>query len=332
MKTKTMEIVLNTFGTALSCENDGLVVKTDRGKKRLPQYGVSSILIGPGVSVTSNAVLHAIEREIELHFVTRGGDMKGLVWSHKYGSISTIRKGQLAFAQSVDAVEWIVGVITRKLENQQALLLMLDSVDDRGRRVVESSIKRIGGYLEKLKSVFGATVRDVASELRGIEGNAARHYFTALSASLPVRYRFDERSQHPARDPANALLNYGYGILYGKVEAALIKAGIDPYVGVLHRDEYNRPVLAYDVIEQYRVWVDYVVVQLLMQSAVDDCYYSVDEAGACWLEPLGRRVMIQSLNDYMDEVVTQRDGERRNRVNHIQQEAYELARRLRAAK
>lgn len=100
-----MEIVLNTFGTALSCENDGLVVKTDRGKKRLPQYGVSSILIGPGVSVTSNAVLHAIEREIELHFVTRGGDMKGLVWSHKYGSISTIRKGQLAFVQSVDAVE-----------------------------------------------------------------------------------------------------------------------------------------------------------------------------------------------------------------------------------
>ena len=50
-------------------------------------------------------------------------------------------------------------------------------------------------------------------------------------------------------DVANALLNYGYGLLYGKVESGLIKAGIDPYICVLHRDEYNRPVLVYNIIE-----------------------------------------------------------------------------------
>ena len=100
------------------------------------------------------------------------------------------------------------------------------------------------------------------------------------------------------------LLNYGYGVLYGKIEGALIKAGIDPYIGILHRDDYNRPVLVYDVIELYRIWVDYVVYSLVVQQVVTDEYYSVREDGSYWLESLGRRVLIQSLNDYLDEIIT----------------------------
>lgn len=62
----------------------------------------------------------------------------------------------------------------------------------------------------------------------------------------------------------NALLNYGYGILYGSIQVELIKAGIDPYIGVLHRDNYNKPVLVYDIIELYRTWIDEVVFSLVL--------------------------------------------------------------------
>lgn len=86
----------------------------------------------------------------------------------------------------------------------------------------------------------------------------------------------------------------------------MIKAGIDPYVGVLHRDDYNRPVLVFDVIELYRVWVDYVVYSLLAKNVVTDEYYSMRDDGSCWLESLGRRVLIQSFNDYLDEEITQK--------------------------
>ncbi len=320
-----MEIVLNTFGTSLSRENDGFVVKNDGNKRRLPPDGVRSILVGKGVSITSDAIMLAVDNEIEIHFVDRAGNIKGLLWSHKYGSISTIRKSQLLFVQSSAAVKWIIGIIRRKIENQQALLLMIDAKDDKGKRSIETAMTRLSRYIERLTQLSGETVRDVAHELRGIEGSAARQYFGAMSDTLPLQYRFHERSQHPARDVANALLNYGYGVLYTRVEISLIKAGIDPYVGVLHRDEYNRPVLVFDMIEMYRVWVDYVVMQLLMQEVVDDCYYSLTEDGACWLESLGRRVIIQSLNDYLDEVVNQSDGERHSRVSQIQRDAYSLA-------
>jgi CRISPR-associated protein Cas1 len=57
-------------------------------------------------------------------------------------------------------------------------------------------------------------------------------------------------------------------MLYGHCESALIHAGLDPFIGIMHRDEYNRPVLVYDFIEQFRHWADYVVCHLCLQEVV----------------------------------------------------------------
>jgi Uncharacterized protein predicted to be involved in DNA repair len=123
------------------------------------------------------------------------------------------------------------------------------------------------------------------------------------------------------------MLNYAYGILYGKIEGALIKAGVDPYVGVFHRDDYNRPVLVFDVIELYRIWADYVVFSLAMQQVVTDDFYSVKSDGSYWLENLGRRIVIQSMNDYLEEVVMM-GGMERSRQVHIDLYAQNLAQKF----
>lgn len=319
-----MELVLNTFGTSLSRDNEGFVILAKEGKQCIPAEGIISIQISRGAQITSDAVLLAIEREIEVLFMDRSGRPMGRIWSPKYGSVSTIRKGQLSFTFSKEAVAWIRDVISRKIENQQALILMMIPRSPEMEVAARKAINRLEDYRTKVNGVEGEIVADVAPTLRGWEGLASKIYFNALNLFLPEAYRFKERSQHPAVDITNALLNYGYGLLYGKIEGALIKAGIDPYVGVMHRDDYNRPVLVYDVIELYRVWVDYVVCSLLMQQVITDEYYSVRDDGSYWLEALGRRVLIQSLNDYLDEVITLK-GVSRSRLNQISLYAQSLA-------
>lgn len=319
-----MELVLNTFGTSLSRDSECFVILAEEGKQRIPTDGITSIQISRGAQITSDAVLLAIEKEIEVLFMDKSGRPMGRIWSPKYGSVSTIRKGQLSFTFSKEAVTWIRDIISRKIENQQALLMMMIPRTVDVEHAVQKAINRLEDYRTKVKGVEGEIVTDVAPTLRGWEGLASKIYFKALNLFLPETYRFEERSQHPAMDVVNALLNYGYGLLYGKIEGALIKSGIDPYVGVMHRDDYNRPVLVYDVIELYRVWVDYVVCSLLMQQVVTDEYYSVRDDGSYWLESLGRRVLIQSLNDYMDEIVVVK-GVPRSRMNQISLYAQNLA-------
>jgi len=298
-----MELILNTFGTSLNRDNDGFVISHTDGRQRIPAEGIKSIQISRGAQITSDAVMLAIEKEIEVLFMDKAGNVIGRIWSPKYGSVSTIRKGQLEFSLSAKAIDWIKDVIRQKIENQQALMLMMHTDDEAGQRLVQKSLHRLEDYRAKIGNVSGDVMSDVASSLRGWEGVASKIYFETLNMFLPEKFRFEKRSQRPALDVVNAFLNYGYGILYGKVEGALIKAGIDPYIGVLHRDDYNRPVLVYDVIELYRVWVDYVVYTLVAQNAITDEFYSVQPDGSYWLETLGRRVLIQSLNDYLEETI-----------------------------
>lgn len=268
-----MELVINTFGTSLTRNGDGFVINGKDGSHRVPSESVSSILIGKGVQMTSDAVMLAVEKEIEVLFVGKSGDPVGRVWSPKYGSVSTIRKGQLNFSYSKEAVDWIKNIIMKKIENQQALLLMM-MTDGVTEAIVKKSVGRLEDYRKKIDALVGDMVSDVAPKIRGWEGVSSKIYFETLNLFIPEQFRFETRSQHPAKDVVNALLNYGYGLLYGKIEGALIKVGIDPYIGVMHRDDYNRPVLVYDVIELYRIWVDFVVYSLVAQGSITSDYYS----------------------------------------------------------
>lgn len=322
-----MDLIINTFGVSLSKDNDGFVISNHDGVQRVPVAGIRSIQLSRGAQITSDAVLLAIENEIEIIFSDSSGSPLGRIWSPKYGSISTIRKGQLSFTFQHDAVEWIKEVVNKEIQNQQAMMLMMCPKESSSQSTVDKSINRLEDYRHKIMGLEGDIVRDISSTLRGWEGVSSKIYFDTLNLFLPERYRFQARTQHPAMDVANSMLNYGYGLLYGRIEGILIKAGIDPYVGVLHRDDYNRPVLVYDVIELYRVWIDYVVFSLLCQDVITEEHYSVRSDGSYWLEPLGRRVLIQSVNDYLEEVIEEK-GIQRSRATQIVLYVQNLAQRF----
>jgi len=318
-----MHLVLNSYGTTLAKENQMFAVINHEGKQLIPPDQVQSISISKGAKITSDAVLLAIEHEIDVLFINALGFPEGRVWSHRYGSIATIRKNQIAFIYSSHAVKWVKQIIQEKMDNQIAMLLIMEGRDDREERIIQHTIKAITDYKNKVIHLDGEWVTDIAPSLRGWEGAASKRYFDVFSLFLPEFYRFEQRTQHPATDPFNALLNYGYGMLYGKIEGALIKAGIDPYVGVFHRDDYNRPVLVYDVMEKYRVWVDYVAFQLAGQDVLPHEGF-VEKQGAIWLDGLTKRIYIQAIQDYLSEIITI-DHVERSRETHIQLYAQQLA-------
>ncbi|HQH18492.1 MAG TPA: CRISPR-associated endonuclease Cas1 [Bacteroidales bacterium] len=319
-----MNLVLNTYGSSLCKENNSFVIIHKDGRQLIASDHIKTITISKGASITSDAALMAIENGIEVLFVDHAGMPIGRLWSVKYGSISTIRRNQLDFSLSENAIEWIKKVIIQKIDNQVALLYSLMPENYINKTNVDASINRINVYSKKIAKLNGSSIVDIAPSLRGWEGAASKIYFETLAFFLPTEYKFIIRSQHPALDIFNCLLNYGYGMLYGKIEGALIKAGIDPYVGVFHRDDYNRPVLVFDIIEIFRVWIDYIVFNLCMQNAINEDCYCKKADGSYWLEALGRRILIQSVNDYFAEVINM-NGIDRSRTTHIELYAQNLA-------
>jgi CRISPR-associated protein Cas1 len=69
---------------------------------------------------------------------------------------------------------------------------------------------------------------------------------------LLVAVNWQGREGQGATDLVNSLLNYGYGVLYTRVEQALMLAGLDPFAGFVHTDRPGKPSLVYDLVEEFR--------------------------------------------------------------------------------
>jgi len=157
----------------------------------------------------------------------------------------------------------------------------------------------------------------------GLEGRASRAYFEALSTVMPEKYRFSGRSRNPAKDEFNALLNYGYGVLYSLVEKACIIAGLDPYVGFLHTDSYNKMSLVFDIIEMFRIYIDETVVYLFTRRMVKDEFFEPLEQGM-GLSKDGKAALIEAINKSLDETIPYRGRNVKTR-NTIQMECHRIA-------
>ena len=240
------------------------------------------------------------------------GNVQGRVWNCKFGSTAAVRKGQLLFCQSQAGVEWTQKMLKRKVNAQRRLLedcLEMHCGDDfMQSRTVARALRRLQLLAKRLEG-FEASEQmlDCDDALRGIEGTASRTYFQAVAAMLPRHLEFEKRQQRPSHDVVNAMLNYAYAILYNKVETALIKAGIDPAVGLLHSDNYNTPVFSFDMIEPYRFIADAVVFDMALSGEVDkNMGHYVEENQAFMLDTplrkqLAARVLAQLKGEYEED-------------------------------
>lgn len=314
------QLIINKRGASLLVRGGRYLVRTHEAEAYVPVYQVKSIHLHPATKLSYEVVATAIEHNTDILFVDRKGFPLGRVWSHHFGSISTIRKNQLRFAQHPDAALWVRQVLIRKAEGQSAVLLLLSMLTD---QPLTQALDKAEYYRKKIADYEIQEVSECFASFRGYEGSLSRWYFGAISSVLPAEYQFRKRSQHPALDSFNCLLNYAYGMLYGHCESALLRAGLDPFIGILHRDEYNRPVLVYDFIELFRHWADYVVCHLCMQQVVVEDFFQLDK-GQYWLADTGKRILIQSMNDYLAEVVSV-EGLMRSRQTHLDLEAQRLA-------
>ncbi|RME95204.1 MAG: CRISPR-associated endonuclease Cas1, partial [Bacteroidetes bacterium] len=131
----------------------------------------------------------------------------------------------------------------------------------------------------------------------------------------------------PAEDAFNAFLNYGYGVLYSRVEKALMIAGLDPYLGFMHRDDYNQRSMVYDFIEPYRVWIDKVVFGLFARKHIRESHYEALTRGVSLVKG-GKEVLLAALLDYLDERKIRYRGRQLNRGHALQLDAHRFAQQL----
>lgn len=321
-----MKLIINTYGSYLHVVQNSFEIKTEEEKKRISAKKIDSILITTGAAISTDAIKLALENNIEIQFLDQFGDSIGKVWHPKLGSTTYIRRRQLEIASTEEGTELVKELMLIKAENMIKHLYDLGIKRNQEKQnYLMEKIQEIKSLKKKLGKVTGQ-IDDVRFSLMAYEGNISRIYFGCLSYILPDRYKFEGRSFRPAKDEFNCLLNYGYGVLYGKVEKALIIAGLDPYVGILHTDGYNKKSFVFDFIEPYRHYIDRVVMKLFSRKQVNKSYFD-RITGGLTLNDEGKKVLLTTLNEYFQSRVRYK-GRQITIENTIQYDAHNLANKL----
>lgn len=294
-----MDLVLTTFGTYLHRQGEMFVVKIGEQAQEVSSRKVRTILITAGASLSTDAIKLAIEKNIDIVFIDKFGDPYGRVWHGRPGSTTAIRRAQLRLADTDAGVRLALGWMLRKLENQIAFL-----EDARKRRTrLSAAITEKIQALDQLRrqiEILAGDLEALRGTLMGLEGRAGRTYWEAVNLLLPENFRFEARSRNPAKDEFNCLLNYAYGVLYGIVERACILAGLDPYVGFVHTDHYQKKSLVFDLIECYRIWADATVVGLFAARQVKQAMFEQLHNGLV-LNKQGKAVLMERFEAHLDE-------------------------------
>jgi CRISPR-associated protein Cas1 len=258
-------------------------------------------MITTSAYITTDAIKMAMDHNIDVIFLDKFGEPYGRVWHSKLGSTTLIRRRQLEIAETREGLSLATEWIGKKFENQIDFLQRLRDSRSRKSKEITASIEKLKTCSQGLNELEGK-IDEVRGTIMGLEGTAGRIYFETLSLIMPDRYTFNGRSRNPAQDEFNALLNYAYGILYSKVEKACIIAGLDPYVGIIHTDHYNKKSLVFDLIENYRIWADETVVKLFASRKVKKDQFDKLKNGYT-LNKDGKALLVEAFNTFLDESI-----------------------------
>lgn len=322
-------LIVDTFGSHIGKYKRRLKV-TQKGETLVeaPLLHLQGItIIGRGVSISADVLAACAEQGIPLHFLDHQGSPYAAVYAAGLTATVLTRRAQLAAYTSERGMSFATAIVAAKLHNQAATLKYLAKNRKETAPDLYRELRLCAGDVwdqsAGLDALVGDTLDDCRQQLMGIEGRAARHYWEAVRMVIPTDYAFTGRQTRGATDPVNSLLNYGYGILYGQVEKALVLAGLDPYGGFLHADRPGKPSLVLDLIEEFRqIAVDRVVIGLVNRG------YHVEQDDAGRLSEGFRRGFAEHVLKHLDSTVRY-EGKRYPISATIQMQARHLASFLR---
>ncbi|MBW1947123.1 MAG: type I-MYXAN CRISPR-associated endonuclease Cas1 [Deltaproteobacteria bacterium] len=293
-------------GATVGREGEQLVIgRPDGSKKPLPGINILALVLHGNVQVSTQAIHYCAANEIGLHWLSYGGHYIG-AFAAGAGKVQRRHRQHQAFADHHLKVRLACRLVAAKVENQ--LRYVMRTIRSQPGLETEMVIQTgLNQFRDTLKEVnrqetvtadgpdFDATA--VIERIRGYEGLSGRAYFEILPFILKTSAEdflaFSGRNRRPPKDPVNALLSFGYALLYRDCVGALLAVGLEPALGFFHTPRSPAYPLALDLMELFRLLLwDIPLIGSINRRQWQKSDFEITP-GQVWLNTEGRRKAIQ---------------------------------------
>ncbi|EAW35190.1 CRISPR-associated endonuclease Cas1 [Lyngbya sp. PCC 8106] len=273
---------------------------------------VEQVLIFGKSQVTTQAIQACLKRNIPIGYLSKTGRCYGRILPVQQGYRYLSRHQQQLSAKHKLLVAR--QIVQAKLKNSRTLLQR--QYRRKPSEILDLAIKSLNYLTEKARN------SETWERLMGLEGAGAAVYFKAFGTSISnSEFVFTERSKRPPGNPTNALLSFGYQVLWNHIYSLIELQGLDPYFGCLHQASERHAALASDLIEEFRApIVDSLVLYLINRKIVNAEADFEYRNGGCYLNNSGRVKYLKAFVLRMEEKVSSNSGDSQPRWDLINQQ------------
>jgi CRISPR-associated protein Cas1 len=242
-------LTVSGYGAHIKATPTQLIIQRKGEVQNLPLRSVHHLVIAGGHTIHTAAIAHLLRAGGSISFLDMDSTPVGFLHpplQHPDEEIKAVQK--LAPAHRY-ALAIATGAIRERLTRLE--------------RLGEASGAEIlyKGELEFLHASLGELEFLVKlDEIRRLFSLSTDMYYEILSRTLPPDLGFRRRTRRPHQDPVNAMLSFGYAMLFSQCMRAVCGANLDPDLGMLHEGTGS---LVYDLIEPLKpAMVDDAVFEL----------------------------------------------------------------------
>ena len=257
--------------------NKGRISLNYGGKQlaEIPREQVHQVIAFGNIQFTTPFVNWALGRKVPIFLLTLNGKVKGHITSPNWSTPNLRKNLYLISLKTELRIAFAKKFIKYKINNSRTLLEMVSRENNLS---FTKEINLHSHFLKKLKSA------KTIEEIRSIEAQAAKLYFSAYSKLFP-NWRFRGRFKHPPEDEINSLLSLGYTLLYSTITSFLWINDLDPSIGLYHKSRSGFYPLAADVMEMFRApIVDMLVYRLVKNNLIRKEDFELDPKNGYYLK------------------------------------------------
>jgi len=246
-------VSVSGYGAHIKSTRDTLIIRKKNTTEEFPLDSVKSLLIAGSHTVNSSTVNQLIKKGAVISFFETDGTPLGSVtpWNtERTGGLSELQ-------QSIPRQRFAIAVAQTSIKSR---LFAIEQAETQlqTRLYYEGELDLLHNSLEEMSFLIKM------EEIRRLHRLTSDMYYEIMSRSIPPALGFRRRTLRPQTDPINAMLSFGYTLLYGSGNVAVIGSRLNPDHGFLHEGAGS---LVSDLTEPLKAgMIDSTVFQIARES------------------------------------------------------------------
>lgn len=279
-----------------------LVEKEGETLLEIPVCKTEGLVIFGNIQVSSQALSLLSESGIPVTFLSFAGHIKGQYLPAVSSNLDLKYLQYRVFDHPEYSVKFAAAMVQAKIRSIEEFYRQNRAKNE------FLSMPEITGELARYRQSL--TEAKTYNEILGYEGSVSKLHFQYYGKLFKKGFEFTVRSKRPPLDEVNAMLGYGYALLFNYINGFVHSSGLDIYLGCLHLQEYGRCSLSLDVMEGYRARiVDRFVLNLCNTGIMNkgDFGPGGGEGGGIWMNEAGKKKFLSKWDELIkdDELMLQ---------------------------